>query len=899
MLHGRQAERTLVVELLAGARAGMSGALVIRGEPGIGKTALLESIATQDDMQVLRGVGIESEAELSFSGLHLLLHPVLSRHLPALPGPQRQALEGAFGLAQGPPADRMLVGLAVLTLLSELGESSPVLCVIDDAQWLDRPSAEALLFAARRLSAEDVAMIFAVRDGEAPFPTQGLAELRLGGLSAEAAAALVDERERDLSPEVRRRVLAEAGGNPLALIELPAALRSLPPTGELPLTSRLLRAFHAQAVRLPAPSRDLLLVAAADDTGDLSVLLRAAAALGAGIEDLPVAEKAGLLRVEGRNVSFRHPLVRAAVYQGAPLDRRLRAHRALAEALTEPEHPDRRAWHLASAATGPDAQVAAELARTARLAAARKGYAAAAAAYERAAQLAQDADEGTLLLASAADTAAEAGELVRAQTLAERAVTRARDPEQRAALLRILANAAAGRGFLREAHRLQSAEAARLAGADPRQAVEMMMDALHTAWFAGDQELTAATAAQLEALTLPDGDAAWPVLRLQRWLASLGTGQPTGRLEHLADVVDQAAALHRHSARDLLLICQAGLLGGLETQALELVAGIVARSREEGKVGVLPSALCYLAVAQTFLGRYRDATTSASEACDIATDTGQPHWAGHARGVLAYLSAVTGDRESCQELAGLALEDQGERALGHRARWALGLLELGHGRAQDALEHLMVLYRGPAAHQLPAERSLPDLVEAAVRLGESDLAAEALARFDVVARRAPQPWIEALLHRGRALLTPDDDTFARALRLHEQDSRPFDHARTRLLYGEYLRRTRRKAEARRQLAAALEGFDRIGARPWADRAQAELEAGGAGLTQRRSPGVLALLTPQELQIVRLAAQGLANRDIAAQLFLSPRTVGHHLYRAFPKLGVGSRQELAALLLSEQ
>jgi DNA-binding CsgD family transcriptional regulator/tetratricopeptide (TPR) repeat protein len=378
------------------------------------------------------------------------------------------------------------------------------------------------------------------------------------------------------------------------------------------------------------------------------------------------------------------------------------------------------------------------------------------------------------------------------------------------------------------------------------------------------------------------------VLRLQRWLASLGTGQPTGRLEHLADVVDQAAALHRHSARDLLLICQAGLLGGLETQSLELVGGIVARSREEGKVGVLPSALCYLAVAQTFLGRYRDATTSASEACNIATDTGQPHWASHARGVLAYLSAVTGDRESCQELAGLALEHQEERALGHRARWALGLLELGHGRAQDALEHLMVLYRGPAAHQLPAERSLPDLVEAAVRLGESGLAAEALARFDVVARRAPQPWIEALLHRGRALLTPDDDTFARALRLHEQDSRPFDHARTRLLY-----------EARRQLAAALEGFDRIGARPWADRAQAELEAGGAGLTQRRSPGVLALLTPQELQIVRLAAQGLANRDIAAQLFLSPRTVGHHLYRAFPKLGVGSRQELAALLLSEQ
>lgn len=889
VLHGRESEIEAVTRLLDSARDGVSGALVIRGEPGIGKTALLDEIASRGDMPVLRGLGIESEAELPFSSLHLLFHPVLAEHLPALPEPQRQALEGAFGLAAGPPADRMLVGLAVLTLLSCIAERTPVLCIIDDAQWLDRPSAEALLFAARRLGAEDVVMLFGVRTGDVPFPAPGLPDLHLTGLSVEAAAALVDEHDGDLAPEVRGRVLAEAGGNPLALMELPAALRTADTTGVLPLTSRLQLAFHAQALRLSVPTRALLLVAAADDTGDLAVVLRAAADLGADVEHLAPAEQAGLIHMTGQHLAFRHPLVRAAVYQGAPLDQRLRAHRALATAVAE---PDRRAWHLASAATSPDAHVAAELARTAALALTRKGYAAAAAAYERASQLAEDADQRTLLLAGAAEAAMEAGQLTRAQTLAERALPRVQLPSTRLTLVRVLATAAVSRGDLHEAHALLLAEAARRAEDDPREAVAVMVEVLQTTWFANDSRLATADSAQLDRLRLPEDDPAWPVLTLQRWLTALTLDRATERPPDLPKVIARAAESRADEVRDLLITSGVALMGGLDQQALELATLVSAEARAQGRVGVLPSALYYATAAQTFLGRYRDAMATAAEALDIAETTGQDHWASVAAGTQAYLLAIRGDEDSCRRLASQALEHAGGA---HRATWALGMLELGYGRAQEALDQLMTLYHDNAQHLLPVERSLPDLVEAAVRLGDHDLAAEALARFEPLARRAPEPAIEAVVHRCRALLTPGDDAFHRALTIHERDSRGFEHARTRLLYGEWLRRARRKAEAREQLAAALETFDDIGARPWADRAHSELVAGGAATTTRRDPGVLALLTPQELQVVTLAAQGLSNRDIAAQMFLSPRTVGHHLYRAYPKLGVASRGELAAVV----
>ncbi|MEV4892625.1 AAA family ATPase, partial [Nonomuraea sp. NPDC055795] len=329
MLHGRSSELAAVDRLVRAARAGGSGVLVVRGEPGIGKSALLDSAAaTAEGMRVLRGCGIEFEAELPFAGLHLLLRPVLDG-VAGLPAPQRRALESAFGLGPAVPADRMLVGLAVLSLVSELAAEVPLLCLVDDAQWLDRPSAEALLFAARRLGAESTAMIFAARDGRPAFAAPGLPSLSLIGLAPQDAAALVDERDATLAPDVRARVLAEAAGNPLALIELPLVLDA-GTCGPLPLTDRLQAAFHGQVARLPAPTRELLLLAAADDSGELAVILRAAPH---DVRHLPPAIEAGLVRLDeaDRRLAFRHPLVRAAVYQGATLDRRLAAHRALAD----------------------------------------------------------------------------------------------------------------------------------------------------------------------------------------------------------------------------------------------------------------------------------------------------------------------------------------------------------------------------------------------------------------------------------------------------------------------------------------------------------------------------------------------------------------------------------------
>ncbi|MFI6537638.1 AAA family ATPase [Nonomuraea sp. NPDC050547] len=905
MLHGRSSELAAVDRLVRVARAGGSGVLVVRGEPGIGKSALLDSAATAAaaGMRVLRGCGIEFEAELPFAGLHLLLRPVLDG-VAGLPAPQRRALESAFGLGPAVPADRMLVGLAVLSLVSELAADVPLLCLVDDAQWLDRPSAEALLFAARRLGAESTAMIFAARDGRPAFAAPGLPSLSLTGLAPEDAAALVDERDATLAPDVRARVLAEAAGNPLALIELPLVLDA-GTCGPLPLTDRLQSAFHGQVARLPAPTRELLLLAAADDSGELTVILRAASH---DVRHLPPAIEAGLVRLDeaDRRIAFRHPLVRAAVYQGATLDQRLAAHRALADALAGTERADLRAWHLAAAATGTDERAAAELERAAAQAAERNGHAAAAAAYERAAELSPPA-RGRLFV-QAAEAALAAGELDRARTLAERARPELRDtpppsarPETRDTPLnrrcaRALAAALSGQGAFRQANLVLIEQVAAGRDDDPDAALGTLMDAVGNAWFAGDRDMVARTADQLDAI----GGGAGPFRLVQDWIVSLAMERSTEGLPPMGEVV---AAARRGHARPLHLmhIAGLGLIAGLDYQAYDLTAEVTAESRAAGTIGLLPPALYHLAVAESTLGRHRDAAGSATEALTIAEDTGQWQWSSLSAGVLAYLAAIEGDEERCRALADRTRSSSDGKIFSPgapRADWALGLLDLAHGRAERALEHLERVAEGPARHQLPGQRCAPDLVEAAVRLGSPERVAEPYRRFAELARRLRRSAVGALAERCAALLEPGaEEHYRAALHLHEQDSRTFEHARTELLYGEWLRRARRKAEARTHLTAALERFDRVGARPWAERADAELHA--TGLTIRRAaPGVLAELTPQELQIVRLAAQGLSNRDIAAQLFISPRTVGHHLYKAFPKLGVASRAELAGLPLHD-
>jgi DNA-binding CsgD family transcriptional regulator len=923
MLNGRAAEQAAIDRLLDAARAGTSGALVLRGEAGIGKTALLDYAgAAADGFQVVRGTGIESEAELAFAGLHLLLRPALDR-AGALPVPQRRAVEGAFGLASAPPGEReglggssprgstdpLLIGMAVLSLLSELAGDGPLLCLVDDAHWLDGSSAAALAFAARRLGEEGIALIMAARDGEGRFPAPGLPELRVAGLPPESAAALLDAQPAELTAARRYRILAEAQGNPLALIELPAAAGHQPAIedpSELALTGRLLAAFSSQAARLPGATRLLLLVAAADDAGEAGLVLRAGQALGADAADLAPAERAGLIRQAGRSLAFRHPLIRAAVYQEAPLGQRLAVHRALADALDGREGSDdagRRAWHRAAGAAQPDEQVAAGLDRAAEQAAERGGYAAAAAASARAAELSADPAARARRLTIAAEAAAESGDLTRARALAGRAQPDAGDAMLRAGLLHVRALADFGEGSFRGGHRLLLEGADLLAETSPVLAARILVQAFHTAWYIGEPEL-ADVAGRLTALRLPDGEPMQPVAGYLA--AMLGTllGRPVDQVPALTDVVGRARRAGADAPLDLVQVCGAGLIAGQDAQTHEVAAALAAEARGQGRIGLLPTVLFFLAEAELFHGRHRDALATAAEAVQVATDSGQWLWVSQVSGLLGYLAAAAGDESRCRELADDAMTaaTAGNIAPGSGwAHWSLGLLDLGGGRVEAALGRLAALAESPARHHVSVMRSVPDLTEAAVRIGEPARAAGALERFERWAGQAGQPWIDALVLRCRALLAPDPEAgnlYAAALDAHQRDDRPFERARTQVLYGEWLRRARRKTEARTQLRAALEIFDRLGAEPWSARAATELRATGIATPQdrgRHGPGALGNLTPQELQIVRLAGQGLSNRDIAAQLFLSPRTVGYHLYKAYPKLGVAARSELPTLL----
>lgn len=904
VLHGREAEQDVLAGLLARARAGASSALLLRGEPGIGKTALLDHVAeTAGDLRLLRGTGVEFEAELPFSGLQLLLRPALDART-ALPGPQRETLEAIFGLGPATGSESMLVGLAVLSLLAEYAGQTGLVCLVDDAQWLDRASRDALVFAARRLHAEAVVMIFAARDGEESGPEPGLPELRLSGLGPDAAAAVLDRHP--LTPAVRYRVLAEAGGNPLALLELPIALageggtRSSP--GALPLTSRLQLAFHGQASRMPEACQTLLLVAAVDETGELGVILRAAGVLGAAVEDLSPAERAGLVvRVgaDGTTIRFRHPLLRAAVHQRAPLGQRLAAHRALATALNSPEHADRRAWHLAAATTGADEAVAGALERTAARARERHGHEAAAAAYERAARLSVEPAARARREALAAEAALEAGDLERARALGDRTARRLQDGDAAvdARLTRVRAFAHFWQGAYTTAHRLLLDGAARLRDTEPGEAAASLVQAMHTSWYLGERQLSN-TVERLTALPLDETD---PFAPVASYLAHLA-GDRSERPLPLGDTLTAMRQRGRVADQVLMILCGAALALGQDSDAYELATALAAEHRDRGGAGRLPTVLFFMAEGEVFTGRHRDALATATEALRLARDTGQQQWVSQFSSVLAYLDAVAGRESDCRRHVEAGLADATATAMSPGApwaHWAWGLLDLGLGRAEAALTRFERLTREPMRHHLCATRSTPDLVEAAVRVGAPERAADPLARFARWAGSVRQPWAEALVLRCRGLLAADDQAesfYLAALALHDHEGRALERARTALLYGEWLRRARRKAEARTHLSSALEVFDRLRMRPWADRARGELTAAGVHghRPSGRVDGMAADLTPQELQIARLAAQGMSNRDIAARLFLSHRTVGYHLYKAYPKLGVASRGELGRL-----
>ncbi|MFB4320211.1 AAA family ATPase [Actinomadura sp. 21ATH] len=904
-LHGRDGEIARIDRLVREARGGRGEALILRGEAGVGKTALLDhaaATAAGAGMAVLRGAGIETESGLPYAGLHLLLRRHLDR-VDALPDGQAGALRAALGRGAAGEAggDRFLVGLAVLTLLADLAEERPLLCVVDDVQWLDRESAAALLFAVRRLEAEPLAVLLAERDDDPAGGTaepaasglagSGLAELRLRGLGRDAAASLLAERAAELPRYEISEVLAEAAGNPLALLELPA-LRSGGARAGSSRFARIQQGYADRVAALPAATRTLLLVAASDDGGDPGVILKAAGALGAAVADLEPAERRGLLSASEGRLEFRHPLVRTAVLAGAPLNARLEAHRALAAAYLDLGDPCHHAWHLAGSATGPDERVAAVLEEAAG---AGGGTAAATAMLERAAGLSPDPVRRGRRLAAAARAAADGGLPEKAVALAERAGADLADPVERAELVLIRASLADEGDRGREAYRMLTATAESVAGAAPATAGYLFFKAAAAAANAGDIAALREIAARAEGHDLPNA-------HLVRAMATMFIGQDPLAAD---DAGDGAAALRALlEGRDECLgtrdMINAGwwqlLLGDIEG-AHATAEDLERRCRDEGTIGLLALVLPLLARTRLMLGRYGEALTAATEGTRIAGDTGRHRLRIYNATVLALLAALQGDEGRCAELAAEALRRGLPPGAAHAAG-ALSLLDLGLGRHEAALARLADVVAGPGRQGAIA--SLPDLVEAAVRAGTPEAGRDAAARFQDWAARIRRPWAEAIALRCAALLADDPGgPYARAVELHrEGGGSPFERARTELLYAEWLRRSRRRNDARPLLHSALEIFDRLGAAPWAERARSELRAAGESIAEQgAAAGPSATLTPQELQVVRLAAAGLSNREIGAQLFLSPRTIGYHLYKAFPKLGVASRAELARLDLN--
>ena len=859
----------------------------------MGKSALLEyAAAAAAGMRVLWCAGAESEAELAFAALHQVLRPGL-RHLDALPGPQAAALRGVFGLAAGPPGDRFLVGLAALSVLSELAADGPVLCLVDDAHWLDHASAAALLFAARRLDAEGVVLLFAAR--ESGFEAPGLPELGLGGLDADAARALLAERSAGLPAPVRESVLAEAGGNPLALLELPAMADRSSDLGPLPLPQRLHEAYLHQIRGLPQQAQTLLLVAAAAEDGDLAVVLRAAEVLNVTADAAAAAERAGLITIGRLRVAFRHPLIRASAYHSVVFAERHAAHLAIASVLTGEHDADRRAWHRATAAVGPDEQIAAELERAAVRTSSRLGHATAAMTLERAAALTPDRQARARRLIAAALAAAAGGRSGHAISMSEQAAQLTTDPLELARIAQIQGRVASERGLTRKAHAILTAAARSITDLDPSAAARMLAETI----VAGrhDAARTAEAFAQLQAIIASGedrpviaGDAAAAsvemLIRTQQWII----GAHASGVRTTQDTMAAAAV--------------ASLSGDYETGR---DAGLAAaeQCRASGLISALPFVHAVLAAAEIQLDRFGDAIVTASEGLRLAADTGQPLQAATLQGNLAWLAALRGDGPRCRDLArqavqGFAGTDNPNG--GTWAEWALALLDLSSGHYDAALARLEVTAATSGHRAIGLVWLAADQVEAAARLGRPDRAVEPLTRLTDWAEITPrQPATGAVIHRCRALAGPDaaaETHYRAALRLHAATGRPYQQARTELLYGEWLRRARRSSEARTVLGSAVERFEQTGALPWAERARAELRAAGGKVADTTSPpGAVSLLTPQELQVVRLAATGQTNRDIAAQLFLSPRTVSHHLYKAFPKLGVATRTELARLELT--
>ena len=900
MLRGRRDECAVLDRLLDGAGAGQSAALVLGGEAGAGKSALLDyAIASASDLRVLRAVGVESEMELAFAALHQLCAPALDR-LERLPVPQRDALLTTFGLRAGPVPDRFLVGLAVLSLLSDVAGERPVVCVVDDAQWLDRASAQCLAFVARRLLAESVVMLFAAREQSDLFA--GLPELAVEGLrAADARSLLASVIPGRLDERVADELLAEARGNPLALLELPRGLSAaqlaggfgLP--GALSLSSKIEESFRLRLEALPEDTQQLLLVAAAEPVGDPALLRRAAERCGVTSAASAPAESTGLLEI-GARVRFRHPLVRSAIYRAASPRHRRKAHRALAEATDAEVEPDRRAWHVAQAASKPDEDAAAELERSAGRAQARGGLAAAAAFLERAAALTPKPSLRAERALTAAQAKYEAGALDDALALLAMAEAGAADDGRRARvdLLRAQIAFASRRGSGAPSLLLNAARA--LEPVDPSLARATFLEALYSTLFVGRLARGVGVLEVSEAALAgppPPQPLRPPDLLLQGLAVRFTEGYAAGApiLKEALGAFRREEVLPAQEGRWLLPACwTAADLWDVDTWRL-LVARELERVRQMGALTAMGLVLGAVSYVHAVSGDLAVAESLLDEARTAAEATGIASWP-HAR---LWVAALRGEQAELSQLCESSASDAVARGEGFAlaiTEHVRAVLYNGLGRYDAALAAVRDAGERPDEIGSPTW-AVAELIEAAVRQEDHTLAHRGLTRLAETTRASGTEFALGIEARSRALLSDGDaaeSLYREAIERLQRTRLRVDLARSHLLYGEWLRRERRRVDARERLRTAFEMFTGMGVEAFTGRAERELLATGEQV-RKRSVETRDELTAQEAQIARLAGEGLSNAEIGARMFISQHTVAYHLRKVFSKLDITSRSQL--------
>jgi DNA-binding CsgD family transcriptional regulator len=900
-LHGRDVELAALSDMLDRAQARIGGACIVRGEAGIGKTALLEAVAErarERAMTVLWTRGVQSEAHLPFAGLHQVLSPFLPR-IDQLGEVQRMSLRAAFGLEDSGTTGPFGIALAALELLTDVASGPPMLLVADDAQLLDAPTVDVLTFVARRLAADPIVALFGVR-GEA-IDGAGLDELRLAPLGGAASKAIVREHAPDLPAGRRERVLREAAGNPLALVELPATMGAIDDDAGLlpdllPLTDRLEQTFAARVIELPEPTRLLLLAAAIDPGCALELLLAATGAVVGRpltVEAIDPAAEARLVKVDAAgHVQFRHPLIASAIHQGASIADRVNVHTALADALDI--LPDRQVWHRAAAAVGMDEPLSCELERSAARALQRGAPAMAVSRLRRAAELTVDPMRRSALLLRAAELAGELGHRTAAADLVRLADTADLGPVERARLLGV--GEVVAPGDLLDAGRIRSLIAAArgaLAAGERDVAVDVLWRAASRCFWGGAADATGEPiVAGLGAAGLSPDD--------PRRLAILAYAQP---VSYGAEVLRRLAERtpDRTDTMEMRFLGSTALVLGDFPASTSYLASAAAAYRAEGRLGLLARVLATRAWGNIWIGGWDQVLADLEESSRLAAETGEHLWAITATTGAAMLAALRGDGETAERLA---VEAQGSPLLAG-VRFILvatqhtrGVAALLGGRADQAFDHLVRMFEptDPTYHPSMSTWGLSDLADAALLAGRTDAARAVLDGIEPRAARLPSPVLQLNVRYARAVLADGDaaeQLFGAALAA-DLSAWPLDHSRLLLAHGRWLRRQRRNADARRPLRAARDGFDALGATSWGERAREELRATGEA-SRRPAEHARDQLTPQELQIATMAARGMTNREIAQHLYLSHRTIGSHLYRVFPKLEITARSQLAEVL----